>query len=227
MTALPSDFYCRDTIQVARQLLGKVLVRRGREGKVAGRIVEVEAYLHTDDPACHAARGCTRSNRAMFGRPGRAYVYPIHSRFCFNAVTEHTGIASAVLIRAVEPLDGVPLMTRRRGGQTLWNLARGPARLCEAFDVDRRLDHCDLTTTKRLWIEGADIRPLANNEIGISPRIGVSQAKELMLRFFVDGCVFVSGPRISAKNRPTDGKASHGSAWRTDTTMGGLRSFGP
>ena len=199
---LSRDFYCRDTTQVACQLLGKLLVRRARAGTTCGRIVEVEAYLHQDDPACHAARGRTRSNRAMFGPPGRAYVYPIHSRWCLNAVTESPGVACAVLIRAVEPLVGIELMRRRRGSVKTVDLARGPARLCEAFGIDRRLDHWDLTKQRRLWISGPEIAPLGTDEIVATPRIGISAARELKLRFFVDGSPYVSGRRSDHRRKP-------------------------
>ncbi len=198
---LPRDFYCRDTALVARQLLGKLLVRRARGGPLTGRIVEVEAYLNEDDPACHAARGMTPSNRAMFGPPGRAYVYPIHSRYCLNAVTEPARVAAAVLIRAVEPLIGMAQMMRRRHCNKTVDLARGPARLCEAFDIDRRLDHWDLTVARRLWISGPDIRPLADAAVGVTPRIGVSAARDLRLRFFVDGSRYVSGRRGDHRRR--------------------------
>jgi DNA-3-methyladenine glycosylase len=192
---LPAEFYCRDTERVAHDLLGKLLVRCSREGVTSGSIVEVEAYLHEDDPACHAARGCTPSNRALFGPPGRAYVYPIHSRYCLNAVTRERGVACAVLIRAVEPLDGVALMQRRRNRESLFELARGPARLCEAFAVDRRLDHWDLTRGKRLWICEASGAGLCDQEISQSVRIGVTSAHHLPLRYFVTGSPYVSGSR--------------------------------
>jgi DNA-3-methyladenine glycosylase len=192
---LPTEFYCRDTARVAHDLLGKLLVRCSREGVTSGRIVEVEAYLPEGDPASHAARGCTRSNRAMFGPPGRAYVYPIHSRHCLNAVTRERGVACAVLIRAVEPVDGIALMQRRRNRESLLEVARGPARLCEAFAVDRRLDHWDLTRGKRLWICEASGAGLCDDEIGQSVRIGVTSAHHLPLRYFVQGNPYVSGSR--------------------------------
>ena len=140
---LPRSFYNRDVILVARELLGKRLVRRTREGVASGRIVEVEAYLADGDSACHASRGMTRRNAAMFGPPGHAYVYSIHARFCLNVVTDLADVPSAVLIRAVEPLEGVAFMQRRRGKEKLRDLTCGPARLCEAFDVDRKLDRWD------------------------------------------------------------------------------------
>jgi DNA-3-methyladenine glycosylase len=192
---LPPEFYRRETAHVARDLLGKLLVRHSRRGTTSGRIVEVEAYLHENDPACHASRGCTPSNRAMFGPPGRAYVYPIHSRYCLNAVTMQRGMACAVLIRAVEPLAGVELMRQRRQRESLLELARGPARLCEAFAVDRRLDHWDLTRGSRLWIGQGPDAELSDEEIGQSARIGVTAAHHLPLRFFVRHSPYVSGSR--------------------------------
>jgi len=194
MAVLASDFYERDTRQVAQELLGKLLVRRTREGVTAGRIVEAEAYLHERDSACHAARGRTPSNAAMFGPAGRAYVYPIHSQYCFNTVTEQRGRPCAVLIRAVEPLEGIALMQQRRGRTWLTELARGPARLCQAFAIDRQLDHWDLTRGRRLWIVDG-IVDSAEWTIGNSARIGVTSAKYLPLRYYVVGSPYVSGPR--------------------------------
>jgi DNA-3-methyladenine glycosylase len=194
-TPLKSTFYDRDVVQVARDLLGKLLVRRTAEGSSVGRIVEVEAYLAKNDTACHAHRGRTRKNATMFGPPGRAYVYPIHSRHCMNVVTEAQGTASAVLIRALEPVDGVSLMQRRRGTTKLLDTARGPGRLCEALAIDRALDGWDLACGRRLWIAAADDACSEPYHIGISPRIGVTSAQDAPLRFFVDGSPFVSGPR--------------------------------
>lgn len=190
---LPAGFYQRDPIDVARDLIGMQLVRRSRGGITAGRIVEVEAYLAAGDTACHASRGPTPRNRVMFGRPGLLYVYAIHSRYCLNVVTEAAGRPSAVLIRAVEPTIGLQLMSRRRGTPHRFDLARGPGRLCQAFEVGRSLDGWDLTKGKRIWLSRE-----ADNEratIGVSQRIGVTSAKDLPLRFFVDGSRFVSGPR--------------------------------
>jgi DNA-3-methyladenine glycosylase len=190
---LPRDFYDRDPIPVAQELLGKLLIRRTREGLCAGRIVETEAYLATGDASCHSYRGRSRKNATMFGPPGFLYVYPIHSRHCLNAVTQAEGVASAVLVRSVEPLAGIELMKRRRGREKLRELGSGPARLCEAFDVDRRLDGWDLTLGAQIWMaEETSAAPLP---IGVSRRIGVTTAQELELRFFHVGNDFVSGPR--------------------------------
>ena len=192
---LPPSFYARTAELVAPDLLGKLVLRRTREGLAAGRIVEAEAYLPAGDPACHAARGQTPRNTAMFGPPGRAYVYSIHSRWCLNAVTDAEGTPSAVLIRALEPLAGIPLMQRRRGSEHLLDLARGPARLCQALAIDRRQNTCDLTTRGGIWIAADASFSLAGAAIGVSPRIGVTSAHDLPLRYFLDGSRYVSGPR--------------------------------
>ncbi len=192
---LPRRFYDRHAADVARDLLGKLLIRETAEGSVGGRILETEAYLAADDSACHAARGKTRKNASMFGPPGLAYVYPIHSRHCFNVVTEPEGVASAVLVRAVEPLTGLTLMKTRRGRDVLRELASGPAKLCEAFDIDRRLDGWDLTLGRQLWIVDDGVPPVPAVSVGCSPRIGVTSAEHLPLRFYIRSHALVSGPR--------------------------------
>lgn len=206
-TLLTRCFYERDPVTVARELIGMSLVRRSAEGFCSGIIVETEAYLAADDPAAHAFRGKTKKNATMFGRAGLLYVYPIHGRHCLNAVTEFPGIASAVLIRAVIPERGFKLMLRRRHSPVM-NLTRGPARLCEAFSVDRRLDGWDLTRGTRIWIEQTKQRRKGNWSIGVSPRIGVTSGHSLELRYFLRDCPYVSGPRRFAEfdlNRLTDG----------------------
>lgn len=192
---LPREFYDRDPTTVARQLLGKTMHRRSRRGLTSGTIVEVEAYLSKTDSASHAFRGRTGCNAAMFGPPGHLYVYSIHSRYCLNAVTEASGTASAVLIRAIEPLAGIAVMQARRDRMALVDLARGPGRLCEALDVNRDLDGWDLTCGRRFWIDNVDAWPTRSFRIGQSKRIGVTSACAERLRFFVDGSRFVSGLR--------------------------------
>lgn len=195
MLPLPREFYARDPVTVARELLGKLLIRQTPEGTASGRIVEAEAYLSSRDPACHASRGMTPRNRAMFGPAGHAYVYMIHSRWCLNAVTEGEGLASAVLIRAIEPLVGIELMQARRGREKLLDLARGPARLCEALAVTKAFDGWDLTAARELWI-AADLEPgEAEHKIARSPRIGVTSAHRRLLRFYLAGNPYVSGRR--------------------------------
>jgi len=197
MTAnpLPGEFYDRDPVTVAKELLGSVLVHQTDAGLVTGRIVEAEAYLAKDDSACHASRGRTRKNASMFGPPGHAYVYPIHARYCFNVVTEPEGVASAVLVRAVEPLDGIPLMKRRRARDRLEEIANGPAKLCEAFDIDRAMDGWDLTVGDGSWIEKDSDFDGLQTDVGRSERIGVTSAHDLQLRFFFRGNAYVSGPK--------------------------------
>jgi DNA-3-methyladenine glycosylase len=191
---LPLDFYNREPTIVARELLGTLLVRRSREGTCIGRIVETEAYLSCDDTACHSHRGRNRKNRTMFGPPGRLYVYSIHARYCMNAVTEGRNVASAVLIRAVEPVAGIVVMQNRRSKKELLELTRGPARLCEAFGVDREFDGWNLTSGVRIWIAESE-SSISTRDIGISPRIGVTSAHEHPLRFFLRNNPFVSGPK--------------------------------
>jgi DNA-3-methyladenine glycosylase len=195
---LRRGFYDRDVVTVARELLGTCLLRMTEAGLVAGRIVEAEAYLAADDPANHASRGQSRRNASMFGQPGHAYVYAIHSRWCLNAVTEPEGVPSAVLIRAVEPLAGLEIMRKRRAVRTTEgrriadvDLARGPARLCEALAIDRTLDGWDLTRGEELWIARGDA-PLEAAQIATSRRVGVTSAREVPLRFYVTDSPFVS-----------------------------------
>jgi DNA-3-methyladenine glycosylase len=198
---LPRRFYNRDVVEVTRGLLGRFLIHESAKGTTVGRIVEAEAYLSDGDSACHAAKGKTRRNASMFGPPGHAYVYAIHSRWCLNVVTEPENIACAALIRAVEPLEGLDLMRQRRGRDKPLELARGPGRLCEAFGIDRRLDGWDLTLGETLWITN-NKQPLAKSEaVGISPRIGVTSAHDLMLRFFIAGSPWLSGRKAWNVNR--------------------------
>jgi len=192
---LPRSFFNRDVVVVAEDLLGKLLVRRSRAGMCVGRIVETEAYLAAGDSACHAARGKTKKNATMFGNPGLAYVYAIHARYCLNTVTEAAGRPSAVLIRAVEPITGIEIMQQRRGSDKLTDLCRGPARLCEAFGIDRRLDGWDLQRGTRLWIGDDGMTDDMIALVGRSARIGVTSEMLAELRFFVNGSPFVSGPK--------------------------------
>jgi len=200
MPPLPREFYARDPIVVARELLGKILVRESAEGLASGRIVEAEAYLSSRDPACHANRGPNRKNASMFGPAGHAYVYMIHARWCLNAVTEDVGCPSAVLIRAIEPLAGIPLMQSRRGLEELRDLARGPARLCQALAVTKALDGHDFTLGRHLWITADPTSNGSPPRVLRSRRIGVTSAHSRLLRFFLADNAFVSGKQ-SARRR--------------------------
>jgi len=183
----------RDPVVVASELLGKRLWRETSAGLCGGRIVEAEAYLSSRDPACHASRGMTRRNSAMFGPPGHAYVYMIHHRWCFNAVTEPEGVPSAILIRAIEPLDGIELMQQRRRTEIIRDLARGPARLCEALAIDRTSNGWDLTLGRELWIADDPESSGQPPRIVRSARIGVTSAHRRLLRFYLADNRFVSG----------------------------------
>ncbi|GBD36364.1 Putative 3-methyladenine DNA glycosylase [bacterium HR36] len=202
LPVLDRAFYNRPAQEVARALLGKYLLRETAGGVLlAGRIVETEAYLARDDPANHAFRGRTRRNASMFGPPGHAYVYAIHTRYCLNVVTEPEGVPSAVLIRAVEPRYGIETMQRLRSAHRLRELARGPGRLCQAFDIDRHLDGWDLTRGAVLWLaDPAEVIP--TDSIAVSPRIGVTAARELPLRFFLADSPFVSAHRHGHRLQP-------------------------
>jgi DNA-3-methyladenine glycosylase len=181
-----------DTAQLARFLIGKMLVRILAEGVAGGRIVETEAY-GIGDPAGHAYRGITPRNRALFLERGHAYVYLAYgSSFMLNVSSETSGVGAGVLIRAIEPTDGVTIMERHRGTERVRDLARGPGRLCAALGIDRRLDGIDLCHAGPLWL-GSDGQ--ASGEIGRSKRIGITRAADRLLRFYVRGNWFVSGPQ--------------------------------
>jgi DNA-3-methyladenine glycosylase len=181
-----------DTVQLARFLIGKMLVRVLPEGVAGGRIVETEAY-GIGDPAGHSYRGITPRNRALFLERGHAYVYLIYGGwFMLNVSSETSGVGAGVLIRAIEPTDGITFMERSRGTKRLRDLARGPGRLSAALEIDRRLDGLDLCQAGPLWL-GSDGR--APGEIGRSKRIGITRAADSPLRFYVRGSRFVSGPQ--------------------------------
>jgi DNA-3-methyladenine glycosylase len=181
-----------DTGQLARFLIGKMLVRILAEGVAGGRIVETEAY-GIGDPAGHAYRGITPRNRALFLERGYAYVYLAYgSSFMLNVSSETSGVGAGVLIRAIEPTGGITIMERNRGTDRVRDLARGPGRLSAALAIDRRLDGIDLCREGPLWL-GSDGQ--ASYEIGQSKRIGITRAADSPLRFYVRGNWFVSGPR--------------------------------
>jgi len=172
MTRLKRDFYARDTLTVARDLLGQRMVRRWRDQELVGRIVEVEAYVGQGDEACHASRGRTARNEVMFGPPGYAYVYFVYGmHHCFNVVTEPNGFAAAVLIRALEPLAGIEVMLAHRKGRQGVELTNGPAKLCYALDIDRSLNGTDLVMGQQVWIERG--QAVDEGLVARGPRVGV------------------------------------------------------
>ena len=181
---LPPGFYDRDTEHVARELLGALLVCRGNRGVTAGRIVETEAYIGEHDPACHAAAGLTARTAPLFGPPGRAYVYFIYGvHWCVNAVTRAAGEASAVLVRAVEPVWGMDLMrARRRAARRDIDLTNWPGKLCAALGIDGRHNGLPLQRPPLEIREGA---ALSDAEVAVTPRIGISKATDWPLRFCV------------------------------------------
>lgn len=196
MTASPRRFRRGelpvDTAALAHFLIGKTLVREHPSGRMSGRIVETEAYV-VGDAACHAFRGLTPRNRALFLDRGHAYVYFIYG--CWHALNvsgETAGVGAGVLVRAIEPLDGIELMRARRGVRHEVDLARGPGRLASALDIDRRFNGIDLCAEGPLWL-GSSVRPAGR--IGRSRRIGLSREAERKLRFFERDNLFVSGSR--------------------------------
>jgi DNA-3-methyladenine glycosylase len=186
---LPRGFYERNTVTVARELLGKILIRRVDGIALAGRIVETEAYCGFRDPASHAFKGKTPRNSVMFSRGGFAYVYFIYgSSYCLNATTEREGKPGAVLIRALEPVRGLGRMMRNREKDNVHELTNGPGKLSQAFSIDLAFNGEDLVNSKHLCILNHEESP----RIGTSARIGISKGREQQWRYFVEGNPFVS-----------------------------------
>jgi len=191
---LPRSFFEGETIGVAKRLLGCVLVRVVRGRRLAGSIVEVEAYRGEDDPASHAYGGMTRRNWVMFGEPGHAYVYfTMGMHWCLNVTTERRGKAGAVLVRAIEPTEGLEVMARNRGRSAVEELANGPAKLTQAMSIDGTLNGEDLATSCSLFVE----RGRGARKVGTTSRVGISRGSEFEWRFFVKGNRFVSRGRPS------------------------------
>jgi DNA-3-methyladenine glycosylase len=194
-------------VLVARELVGKVLVKDSTEGVSSGRIVETEAYTGENDPASHAFRGLTQRNEVMFGPAGYLYVYLSYGvHYCCNVVTESDGVAGAVLLRALQPLAGIELMQARRGPRPLCELCNGPGKLCRALGIGISDYGADLQAST-IWLEDDGFQPEALQESG---RIGISTAADLPLRFFLPDNPFVSPGRpasspamsTSARHRP-------------------------
>jgi DNA-3-methyladenine glycosylase len=194
VTRLGRDFYQQPTLQMARDLLGKRLVRVLNGQRLSGLIVETEAYIGEADGACHASRGRTPRTEVMYGPPGHAYVYFIYGmHHCFNVVTEQEGFPAAVLIRALEPLEGLEWMRHHRPGRPDDQLTNGPGKLCAAMAIDRTLNGVNLCTSQVFFIEEG--RTVADEEIATSPRIGIRSdevARSRPWRFYIKGNSCVS-----------------------------------
>ncbi|HSS98659.1 MAG TPA: DNA-3-methyladenine glycosylase [Terriglobales bacterium] len=197
---LSREFFNRDPRKVSRELLGKLLVRKNGRNPLIARIVEVEAYLGTDDAAAHAASGRTARNAVLFGPPGYAYIYFIYgNHYCLNVSCLPDGIAGGVLFRALEPLQGIKEMATLRGitldgTKNLKLLTSGPGRLAEAFGITRIQDNGkDLTSTKSDLYIADDGAPMP--KVVITKRIGITKSADLPLRYIIAGNKFVSGPK--------------------------------
>lgn len=189
---MPRSFYARYTPDVAREIIGSILVRETKGIRLSARIVEAEAYRGRDDPASHAYRGKTERTEVMFGEAGYAYVYFTYgNHYCLNITTENTGEPGAVLIRAASPLRGLEVMRANRNRETVIDLTSGPGKLTKAMAIDGSLNGEDVVTSKRLYL----LRGKVDGEIGVSPRIGLRVARETNWRYYLEGDPFVSNGR--------------------------------
>jgi DNA-3-methyladenine glycosylase len=217
MVLISRDFFARPSVEVAPDLLGTVLEHQTADGLVAVELTEVEAYAGKADPASHAYRGKTRRNAVMFGPPGHAYVYFTYGmHFCVNLVCLGNGSASAVLLRAGAVIEGQDLArarrTRRAGGPdgvrlAFRDLARGPARLCQALDIDRSLDGADVCVAssplRARWPDANTTARSGEIKIARGPRVGIAVAAEVPWRFWIEGEPTVSAYRAHAPRRRT------------------------
>ena len=210
MALIPRDFFARHSVQVAPELLGCVIEHQTAAGLVAVELTEVEAYAGASDPASHAYRGKTARNAVMFGPPGHAYVYFTYGmHFCVNLVCLGNGSASAVLLRAGRVIEGEELArARRTRGATavpFRDLARGPARLCQALDIDRSQDGADVVATdsplRMCWPDARTTVRSAEKKVASGPRVGVSAAAEVPWRFWIEGEPTVSVYRSAVPRR--------------------------
>jgi len=192
MRILPREFYARDTVHVAKDLLTKHLVRKRGRSRLVGKIVEVEAYKGSDDPASHAFRGITRRNRPMFEEPGHAHIYFTYgNHFCLNVTTEQSGTPGAILIHALEPVEGLNSMRKLRPNVSDLELTSGPGKLAKALGIDKSLNEIDMTKRGPLFIicsgsEGSRMR--------CSPRVGIRRGTDRLWRIYVSDNPCVSRP---------------------------------
>jgi DNA-3-methyladenine glycosylase len=211
VTLIPRDFFARPSVQVAPELLGCVLEHQTPAGLVAVELTEVEAYAGASDPASHAYRGKTARNAVMFGPPGHAYVYFTYGMyFCVNLVCARNGSASAVLLRAGRVIEGEELArARRTRGSTVISfrdLARGPARLCLALDIDRSQDGVDVclpdSPLRMRWPDASTTARSDQRKVASGPRVGISKAAEVPWRFWWAGDPTVSPYRAAVPRHP-------------------------
>ncbi len=198
---LTRDFYVGDTIEVAKNLLGKIIVRKFRKTVLSGKIVEVEAYIGSYDPACHAYKKTKGRCKVMYSIGGTAYVYFVYgNHHCFNVVTGKEGEGNAVLVRAVEPIVGIKKMKSFRGGiQELHNLTNGPGKFCQAFGITLKDNGRDLVTDKDFFIAENDVQNKDEIIIMQSTRIGINKGKDFPYRFFILNNKFVSKHKINER----------------------------
>lgn len=191
---LPESFYYRPTLEVLEDLIGKILVRKSREGLTSGVIVEAEAYRGEDDPASFAFQGKTKRSERLYGPPGWSFVYLTYGKhYLINVVTEKEGFPAAVLIRAVEPLEGIPLMKRRRNTEKLLNLCSGPGKLCQAFGIDHALNGASLFSSQSsLFIKERETRKKGKEELVWMPRVGIREGRDRLWRACIKGSSFIS-----------------------------------
>lgn len=193
---LADNFFSLPTIKLAKKLLGIYLVHSTSEGKTVGRIVETEAYLFRNDPACHSHRGMTKRNKVMFGPSGFSYVYLIYGMYyCFNVVTGKEGEGEAVLIRALEPISGIGIMQKRRNSKQFNNLCSGPGKLTSAMGLTIKHNSLDLRTSCLQLLTDNKMMRVKSDNIIRTPRIGISTGKELLYRFYLKNNQHVSGAK--------------------------------
>ena len=186
---VPRLFYARPTLEVACDILGKYIVYNGTQGRFSAKVVEVEAYIGEDDPACHAFGGPTRRSEPLFGPPGYSYIYLIYGMYhCFNFVTEPRGRAAAVLLRAAEPDEGLQLMHELSPGKKDTQLLSGPGKFCRSFGLDLNQNCVDLTSDM-LYLEN---RAEPVGEVAVSTRIGISKGTDRPWRFYDKDSQYVS-----------------------------------
>lgn len=189
MDILSYNFYNRDTLIVAKELLGKILVRKFNEQILSGRIVETEAYLGFIDLAAHSFKGKTSSNKSLFTTAGNIYIHSMHRQNCFDVVTENENTPNSVLIRALEPLEGIEFMKKQRNRISLKDLTSGPGKLCQALKIDKLLNGKSLLDKSELYITEDHFLV---EEIIITKRVGISKDKEREFRFYIKDNEYIS-----------------------------------